>query len=294
MELFCFVILHYKDLEVTDRCVRSILAMENQEQIRIVVVDNDIKEKASKRAVLQKRYEAVPNIYVIQIKENGGFSHANNAGYLFAKQELRASYILALNNDIEFTQKDFTQRLQNAYQTNPCHILGPDIIRCGGGEHQNPLDTRLRTKKEAEYTIRMNRFALRCYPLFYPLLYLQNRRVEKMRLRQNQANHAFYESVQKDIVPFGACLIYTPDFVHQEDRAFEPETQFYYEEYILTLRCRKKNYRIVYDPSLRVMHESGKATKSSFGNEWKRLRFVMERTAEACGIYLDYYKSKKM
>ena len=40
MEYVSFVILHYKDYSVTDTCVRSILAMEQQERIRIVIVDN--------------------------------------------------------------------------------------------------------------------------------------------------------------------------------------------------------------------------------------------------------------
>ena len=45
MEYVSFVILHYKDYSVTDTCVQSILAMEQQERIRIVVVDNDIQKK---------------------------------------------------------------------------------------------------------------------------------------------------------------------------------------------------------------------------------------------------------
>ena len=44
MEYISFVILHYKDYSVTDTCVRSILAMEQQERIRIVIVDNDIQK----------------------------------------------------------------------------------------------------------------------------------------------------------------------------------------------------------------------------------------------------------
>ena len=50
MEYVSFVILHYKDYSVTDTCVQSILAMEQQERIRIVVVDNDIQKN-------QKSYE---------------------------------------------------------------------------------------------------------------------------------------------------------------------------------------------------------------------------------------------
>ena len=44
---------------------------------------------------------------------------------------------------------------EESYHSHPCHIIGPDVIRQGTGEHQNPMDTRLRTKEEACYTIKM-------------------------------------------------------------------------------------------------------------------------------------------
>ena len=55
MEYVSFVILHYKDYSVTDTCVRSILAMEQQERIRIVIVDNDIQKKEKDRQEFQNQ-----------------------------------------------------------------------------------------------------------------------------------------------------------------------------------------------------------------------------------------------
>lgn len=80
MEYVSFVILHYKDYSVTDTCVRSILAMEQQERIRIVIVDNDIQKKEKDRQELLQKYQGNSRIKVLQIKENGGFSYANNQG----------------------------------------------------------------------------------------------------------------------------------------------------------------------------------------------------------------------
>ena len=57
MEYVSFVILHYKDYSVTDTCVRSILAMEQQERIRIVIVDNDIQKKEKDRQELLQKYQ---------------------------------------------------------------------------------------------------------------------------------------------------------------------------------------------------------------------------------------------
>lgn len=286
MEIVSFVILHYKDIEVTDRCARSILQMDDpMQRIRLVIVDNDIGENQEKRQQLQKRYEEDSRITVLPVKENGGFSYANNKGYQFAREQQNASYIIVLNNDIEFPQGDFLERLDVSYQAYPCHILGPDVIRQSTGEHQNPMDTRLRTRKEAEFTVRMNRLALKLYPILYPLLYWKLKQDEKTKLQQKKENDTFYRTVQKDIVPFGACLIFTPDFVNQEELAFTPETEFYYEEYILSYRCEKAGYQIVYNPSLRVLHESGIATKKRNSSERKRLHFIIKRTLDACEVY---------
>ena len=192
---------------------------------------------------------------------------------------------MVLNNDIEFTQKDFLQQMVQSWKKDPCHIIGIDIIRKSTGEHQNPMDTLLRTREEAEHTIRMNRQALKHYQLLYPLLYWNFHRLQKVATARRK-DDATYASMQKDIVPFGACLIFTPDFVRNEQLAFTPETRFYYEEYILANRCRKKGYHIHYIPTMKVWHESGKATEVSYRKEKEKLRFVMERTAEACEVYL--------
>ena len=170
--------------------------------------------------------------------------------------------------------------------------------------------------------MRMNRLALKFYPVLYPLVSWKLNREEKARLQQKAENKTFYQTVQENIVPFGACLIFTPEFVKREEVAFTPETQFFYEEYILTGRCRKKGYRIVYDPALQAYHESGAATKAEFAVKQehaariarstaqkraarsarssaqkhtartvrraarRRTRFMLERTAAAAEIYL--------
>ena len=291
VETTAFVILHYGSQDVTDRCVRSVSQMDHQESVQIIIVDNEIQKSETEREMLKVSYQGIPNITVLTIRENGGFSYANNQGYRYAREQLGAAFILVLNNDIEFTQKDFLQQMVQSWQKNPCHIIGIDIIRKSTGEHQNPMDTRLRTRDEAARTIQMNRRALKHYQLLYPLLYWNFHRLQKAATARRK-DDAAYASVQKDIIPFGACLIFTPDFIKNEQLAFTPETRFYYEEYILANRCRKKGYHIHYVPTMRVWHESGKATEVSYRKEKEKLRFVMERTAEACEIYLDYIDNK--
>ena len=92
--------------------------MEQQERIRIVIVDNDIQKKEKDRQELLQKYQGNSRIKVLQIKENGGFSYANNQGYQYAREHFGKSYIIVLNNDIEFTQKDFISRLEKSYVNN--------------------------------------------------------------------------------------------------------------------------------------------------------------------------------
>lgn len=84
-----------------------------------------------------------------------------------------------------------------------------------------------------------------------------------------------------------APVLFLLHHCRKEEKAFEPETRFFYEEYILALRCQRKGYNIVYDPSMSVKHESGAATKKSYGTEKKRIRFMMEKTVGACEVYLE-------
>ena len=73
-------------------------------------------------ALLQK-YQENSRIKVLQIKENGGFSYANNQGYQYAREHFGKSYNVVLNNDIEFTKKDFISRLEQSYQNNQFCML---------------------------------------------------------------------------------------------------------------------------------------------------------------------------
>ena len=283
MAITAFVILHYGEWSVTRACVESIAAMQMQRQIRIVVVDNDRQSltKDNNPAWLM----SYGNLMVLVNNEGHGFSHANNLGYRYARKMLHADFIVVLNNDIVFPQADFQKRLLFSYRKHTCHVLSPAILRGSGHEPQSPMDVRLRTAGEAEYTIQANRLGLLLFPAVYPLLALQEKIARKRQLEGRHADPAYYRQTHRQIVPFGACLIFTPLFVAAEEEAFTPETEFYYEEYLLTLRCIRKNYLIVYDPVMKVLHESGSATKQAHKTNRSKMKFRLWHTMESCRIY---------
>ena len=283
----CFVILHYGDRRETQLCIQSILRMERQNEIEIIIVDNDARFSDEERDAFEMQYKSVPHITFLHCKEGTGFSKANNIGYQYAREQLNADFIVICNNDIEFVQADFIDRLIDSSKRMNCHVLGPYVMKRNNHEPQNPMDTRVRTREEARFTIWMNRNALRILPLIYPLLCFLEKWQENRKLAYKKRNLRYYREVHKHIVPFGACLIFTSPFIEAEELAFTPETQFYYEEYILTNRCFMKGYETGYDPSMRVVHESGSATKSGMKRGMQQMKFLMKNTSDSCAIYLS-------
>lgn len=283
------VILHYGDPGITDQCIASASALDGQETLKIVVVDNDLPEK---RKNLRERYQRYPSVTVIENQEGHGFSHANNLGYCYARNQLGCTCILVVNNDILFTQKDCLNEIQKICNQNRCEVLAPDVVRYSTGEHQNPMDVRLRTCKEARQTVLKNHWMLRVYGVVYPFLIKMFERMEEKQSEAKKKNEEYYRKPHEKIVPFGACLVFMPKFVKKESNAFEPETEFYYEEYLLALRCQKKQYRILYSPAVRVLHESGGATKSSMKSRKEKLYFIMKHTEKSCRIYIKFLKGK--
>ena len=63
MDTVSFVILHYKDRAITDKCVQSILQLEDQERIRIVIVDNDIQKDKNSRKELADFYKGKRRVF---------------------------------------------------------------------------------------------------------------------------------------------------------------------------------------------------------------------------------------
>lgn len=288
MRKVSFVILHYKDVSVTDDCIKSILRMKYQDRIAIVVVDNDIHLPHSKRQILREHFRDIHQIHILTNMGKGGFSEANNLGYKYARDKLKSDCIIVINNDIVFLQRDFISRLCRIEKKYKCHVLGPDVIRKGIREHQNPMDSRIRTKEEAVFTIKANTFALKYYDFLFPIIYLHTRFQEYGRILKKRKNNKYYTMIHENIVPFGACLIFMPEYVLKERKAFEPETQFYYEEYILAARCGRSNYKIMYHPGLKVFHESGKSTRESYKGIKNRMKFIIKNTLTSCSLYLQY------
>ncbi len=276
-KLIAFVILHYNTIRETRNCVSSILALEHANNSRIVIVDNASPNQTGK--ILSEDYCRNQNVEVILRDNNDGFSIGNNVGCAYAIKKWNPSFLVVANNDIEFCQRDFISKVWNEYEKNPFAVLGPDIYAPTRGVHQSPMSDRPPSRNRVTMTIVLNQVMLWLYPLVYPVMkkYFAN-----LDANTQSKDYSVYK---ENVCLMGACMVYSKEYMDARNKIFEPETKFYYEEYIQFLWCMRNNKKIVYKPDIVVYHMEGKATKSIDKREKERIRFHMQNILQSAKVY---------
>ena len=132
--MFTYLILHYKNADVTEQCLDSLLKPDSQDS-NMVVVDN-ASNNGSYEKLLEK-YGANKRIHFIKNEENLGYAAGNNVGFRYAKETLGADWIVLLNNDVVVEQKDFQKTVLEEYKKHSFYLAGPDIVTPEGNS-QNP------------------------------------------------------------------------------------------------------------------------------------------------------------
>ena len=263
--LGCFAILHYGDIEVTEQCVNSLLTLNQIQDCLIMILDNDLRGNAQDKFL--NMYKSLSNIRLIKTEEKCGFSKANN--YLYKQCKLyNLQFIAMLNNDIEIYQKDFIDNLIEIINLNKYYIIGPDVYKTSTREHQSPLalyypgvesinnNIMYMYREMSQSDKAINKFIKQKKVIELAHRYLPERIFSLYRsIRRMNTAPLNYTQSYEDCILSGACLIFTNKFINREDRAFNPETEFYFEEMIIGLKCKTNGYKTLYTPKLQVYHK---------------------------------------
>ena len=301
------MILHYNEISLTRKAVESVKALDiKQHEAEIVVVDNGSPNKTGK--ALLKEYDGDDKVHVILTGENGGFSKGNNVGFSYIKNELyqdaAPDFVIALNNDITFPQRDFLQRLADVYEKSSprFYVAGPDVFTPHIRSHISPLSKCVRGKSEAQEAIdvlvNVNEGFKKGFSFANYSRYLQEK-------YQGTGILNFYNSLRKgeydgatphnqpayDCVLNGACLIFDRRYVEEYDVLFEEKTFLYVEEDFLTKRLTDVNKSIRYCPELVVSHvgQGSSGFKGMNYREYvKKNICTNEKVIDSWKIYIEY------
>lgn len=277
-----FVVLQYFTSSDTISCVGSILKLDNTNNIKVIIVDNASPNDAGN--YIRNYYLNDPKVIVFINSENLGFAKGHNVGFAYAKNELKADYIILLNNDTYILQSDFTERLLKVASEHSFDILGPDIVSPDGSRHQNPKPETIHDKHSLKKSLRQHRLLL---VLNYMAIEEILERFKKIIIPKKvklQAMH--HDKVLENVKLSGACLIFYTTYIKKYDGLY-PKTFLYSEEAILTYIARRDNLKAIYSPDLQIVHTEDATTNKMFNNKLLKRRHYIKNFIKSGNAFLE-------
>lgn len=290
MEHISFVILHYMSYEFTKNCIDSILVNISYPNYSIIIVDNHSPNDSVQ--LLREKYNDNSKIVILLNPSNLGFAKGNNLGYLYAKNRLHSKYVIAANNDTIFSQANFIDEIISLFNNYNYYILGPDIITLDK-HHQNPYRPTIIELKSAKKWLRNRR--LWTFYLKLDKRFKLSTRISLVRpfyIKREKRNNVVinHEKIQRNVVLQGACIIFSPLYISKMDYAFYPGTYMYCEEDILAYQCHKKDWTILYSPTIHIHHAECGTTKELHYNTIDKELFQSQNIVNSLKILIGIIK----
>ena len=237
MHRVAIVVLNYLNYADTIECVDSILKMKYS-LCGIVIVDNASYNGAYQK--LKAVYKNRNGIHIIKTQTNLGYAKGNNCGISYARKRLKADYVLVVNNDTVFIDKEYIKKLVKSYKKG-IGVIGGKIILKGKCE-QPPMVNYLGFKDSI-------------------LRYLN-----RLSLQFGSSFEFPAKSGRPTTILHGCALMFTPDFF-EKYKGFYKRTFLYGEEAILYLMCKCKGLEQKYVHEAVIFHKEDQSSMMSFQND---------------------------
>lgn len=268
------VILNYLNYKDTIECIDS-LKDESYQNIEVIIVDNGSNNESFEK--IKEHCKGLKNTYCLKSEENLGFAKGNNIGIEYAVNELNCDFVLVVNNDTIFEDKNLINNLVESYEEGVA-VIGPRIIAANGLD-QNPIkhiidkqatERHLRECGEGKSFIKDS--------AFYRAV-IKAKRVIAGRISREEEHNS------KELVLHGACFMLTKDYFKYYPYLF-PGTFLYYEENIITVLTKKVSLKKKLIDNAYIYHKEDQATEMSFNNDAGiRRKFYVDSAKECLKLY---------
>lgn len=286
-----FVILHYQNSSVTEKCVSHLRQLDGINEVGIVIVDNASSNGSGRH--LQKKYSDFANIIVIINEENEGFAKGNNLGYSFAKNSMNADVIVVMNSDVFIEDEQFIRKTMDSFRKDNIDIIAPDIYSMKSF-YQNPLRDNALTLREAKkwyYKVSFLSISVNI-PFIGNVLSKRLQNIHDENDRRSAQNSSKKREKKVGIVPHGSCVIFGNKWVQTVPFAFVPYTFMYCEEYLLAYYIEKHGYRTEFDPEIKVVHEAGASRKVDYSKLSAQMRAFYKNERQSIKQLLKLMKGE--
>lgn len=234
MKDISIVVVNYNVKHFLEQCLYSVRHAIQHINAEVFVVDNNSVDGSC--AMVKEKF---PEVFLIENKDNVGFSKANNQAIRISK----GKYVLLLNPDTIVEEDTFTKTI-NYMDANP-NVGGLGVKMIDGKGHFLPESKRgLPTPKVA----------------FYKIFGLSAIFKKSKRFGQYHLSYLDKDKIHKVDVLAGAFMLMRKETLDKV--GLLDETFFMYGEDIdLSYRITLGGYDNVYFPDTRIIHYKGESTK---------------------------------
>ncbi|MDW8759052.1 glycosyltransferase family 2 protein [Streptococcus suis] len=265
-----FVVLHYNVSDETKSTVDSIL--KNVNNSHVVIVDNCSPNDSY--SILINYYKDNKNVTIVKNTSNAGYASGINFGYNYLIENYYFDFIVAMNNDMELTKENFTEKVYEIYERTNFDILGPDIYSTSAKKHQNPennpmrnLDaveaeiTKIKQLKEKQNNLRLKSF-IKSFSILERIYYVLKSIVKPTKkINVELVNPMLH----------GSFYVFSQNFISKRSYALYPKTNFYCEAQILDYEGERDGLIRIYSPEIQILHHEDVATNSISGSHAEKM-----------------------
>ena len=245
MKIF-IIILNWNQAKLTMECVDSVRKMKvpSNYNLNIVVVDNGSEHPVTLSEVerslsgnTRDSSTSVGMTKVIQNNKNLGFAGGNNVGIKYALDNF-ADYVMILNNDT-LVDPSLLANLLNGMQKDPkAAIVSPKIYFAKGFEF----------KKEKYKKADLGKV------IWYAGGKMDWKNIYGSNIGVDEVDKGQYDKEKEIDFATGACFLISAT-VLKETGIFDEKYFMYLEDADLSLRMKKKKYKIIYEPKAELWHK---------------------------------------
>lgn len=273
---FAFVILHYGSADVTMSAIHSVMSLEKaNDELSVVVVDNASPGETGD--VVHNQLKSLQHCYFLSSEENLGFARGNNLGFAFAKNELKADFIILMNNDAVVESPDFCELVAEDFAKEHFAVLGP-YVHTPNGKCQNPLRKKLLKGLRLKLTqVYLWIDLILTWMFIAPF-------VSKFCARKKNAAFLKDESPMNDVELHGSFLIFSPLYIQKFD-GLDDRTFMYCEEEFLFARCVANGLKSRYNPAISVFHNEVGNSNVGIGQLRRKSLFRIKNCLKSLRVY---------
>lgn len=260
--MIVYIILHYRTIDDTLACIKSI--KRNNLKSKIVVVDNN--SGISEHIKLLKEM----NIDFIVSDRNLGFANGNNLGCEYAIKTYSPEFLCVINSDTIIEQNNFEIKIEELYNKFNFDVLGPKILpenldSCNpfyAYENYDEINNAIKKAKRDK--------------LIYSIPLIRSLYDVVKSIKASIIKRAPLQNGKEELlgVPLHGCaLVFSKKYYNKYKKVFYDGTFMFHEEEFLTYRMRRDNLCFVYSPELEIVHNEGRAQNLKFKKNYQKELF---------------------